>query len=114
MRSDRVSYDVTVSRWAPNARQRLENAALDLFVTNGYDETTVAQIAERAGMNRATFFRHFADKREVLFGGEDVLPGLFGDAIRAAPQGATLTECLRAALAAGGGGASPHQPAPAA
>jgi AcrR family transcriptional regulator len=91
---------VAVSRWAPNARERLENAALDLFVENGYDETTVAQIADRAGMNRATFFRHFADKREVLFGGEDVLAGLFADAIRAAPAGATLTECLQAALAA--------------
>jgi AcrR family transcriptional regulator len=89
-----------VSRWAPNARERLESAALELFVENGYEETTVAQIAERAGMNRATFFRHFADKREVLFGGEDVLAGLFADAVRAVPPGATLTECLRAALAA--------------
>ncbi len=91
---------MTVGRWAPNARERLIDAALDLFVQNGYEQTTVAQIAERAGMNRATFFRHFADKREVLFGGEDVLAGLFTDAIRAAPPGATLTECLQAALAA--------------
>jgi len=89
-----------VSRWAPNARERLIDAALDLFVENGYEETTVAQIAERAGMNRATFFRHFADKREVLFGGEDVLAALFADAILAAPPGATLAECLQAALAA--------------
>lgn len=89
-----------MSRWAPNARERLENAALDLFVENGYEETTVAQIADRVGMNRATFFRHFADKREVLFGGEDVLAELFADGIRAAPPGATLTECLQAALAA--------------
>ena len=89
-----------MSRWAPNARERLVNAALDLFVENGYDETTVAQIADRAGMNRATFFRHFADKREVLFGGEDVLAELFADAIRAAPKDATLIECLQAALAA--------------
>lgn len=89
-----------MSRWAPDARERLEAAALDLFVKNGYEETTVAQIADRAGLNRATFFRHFADKREVLFGGEDVLAGLFGDAVRAAPPGATLTECLRAALTA--------------
>jgi AcrR family transcriptional regulator len=105
MRSDRVArdvvaYDVTVSRWAPNARERLEDAALDLFVENGFEETTVAQIADRAGMNRATFFRHFADKREVLFGGEDVLAGLFTGAIRAAAAEATLAECLRAALAA--------------
>jgi AcrR family transcriptional regulator len=105
---------VTVSRWAPNARERLETAALDLFVENGYEETTVAQIAERAGMNRATFFRHFADKREVLFGGEDVLAGLFADAVRAAPPGATLTECLQAALAAAGAAMTPQLRAAAA
>ena len=89
-----------MSRWAPDARERLETAALDLFVENGYEETTVTQIADRAGLNRATFFRHFADKREVLFGGEDVFAGLFADAIRAAPPEATVAECLHAALAA--------------
>ena len=103
-----------MSRWAPNARERLENAALDLFVENGYEETTVAQIADRAGMNRATFFRHFADKREVLFGGEDALAGLFADAIRAAPPAATLTECLQAALAAVGVTMTPQRRAAAA
>ena len=97
-----------MSRWAPNARERLVDAALDLFVENGFEETTVAQIADRAGMNRATFFRHFADKREVLFGGEDVLAGLFADAIRAVPPGATLIECLRAALAAAGTAMTPQ------
>ncbi|HEY2670057.1 MAG TPA: helix-turn-helix domain-containing protein, partial [Rugosimonospora sp.] len=91
-----------MSRWAPDARERLETAALDLFTENGYEETTVAQIADRAGLNRATFFRHFADKREVLFGGEDVLAGLFTDAIRAASPDATPTECLQAAFAAAG------------
>src|ERR1700690_1781921 len=100
-----------MSRWAPDARERLEAAALDLFAENGYEETTVAQIADRAGLNRATFFRHFADKREVLFGGEDVLAGLFGDGIRAASPGATLTECLQAALAAA---AAPLTPRPGA
>jgi AcrR family transcriptional regulator len=98
-----------VSRWAPDARERLEAAALDLFAENGYEETTVAQIADRAGLNRATFFRHFADKREVLFGGEDVLAGLFGDAIRAAAPNATLSECLHAALAAAGTEMTPQQ-----
>src|ERR1700677_5355772 len=102
MRPGRLAYAVTVSRWAPDARERLETAALALFAENGYEETTVAQIADRADLNRATFFRHFADKREVLFGGEDVLAGLFADAIRAAPPGAALTECLQAALAAAG------------
>jgi AcrR family transcriptional regulator len=89
-----------VSRWAPNARERLEAAALDLFVENGFDETTVAQIADRAELNRATFFRHFADKREVLFGGEDVLATLFADAIRASSPDTTVTGCLKAALEA--------------
>ena len=45
-----------MARWAPDARERLEAAALDLFVENGYEQTTVAQVAERAGLNRATFF----------------------------------------------------------
>ena len=114
MRFDRVAYDVTVGRWAPNARERLETAALDLFVENGYEESPVAQIADRAGLNRATFFRHFADKREVLFGGEDVLAGLFADAIKAAPLDATLTECLQAALAAADASMTPQQRAKAA
>ncbi len=113
-RSGRVAYDVTVSRWAPNARERLETAALDLFTENGYEETTVAQIADRAGLNRATFFRHFADKREVLFGGEDMLAGLFADAIRAASPEATLTECLQAAFAASEVAITPQQRAKAA
>jgi AcrR family transcriptional regulator len=105
---------VPVSRWTPNARERLETAALDLFAENGYEETTVAQIAERAGLNRATFFRHFADKREVLFGGEDVLAGVFGDAIRAAPSNALLIECLQAAFAAAEVAMTPEQRAKAA
>ncbi len=103
-----------MSRWAPNARESLETAALDLFVEKGYQETTVAEIADRAGLNRATFFRHFADKREVLFGGEEVLAQLFADAIRAASADATLAECLQAALAAAGVAMTPQQRAKAA
>src|ERR1700684_3976887 len=114
MRPGRLAYAVTVSRWAPNARERLETAALDLFVENGYEETTVAQIADRAGLNRATFFRHFADKREVLFGGEDVLAGLFADGIRAASPDATPPGGLQAGLAAAGGARTPQQRAKAA
>src|ERR1700689_263329 len=114
MRLRRINYAVVVSRWAPDARERLESAALDLFTENGYDETTVAQIADRAGLNRATFFRHFADKREVLFGGEDVLAGLFADGIRAASPDAAITECLQAAFAAAGVAMTPQQRAKAA
>jgi AcrR family transcriptional regulator len=97
-----------VSRWAPDARERLEAAALDLFAENGYEDTTVTQIADRAGLNRATFFRHFADKREVLFGGEDVLTELFAAGIRAAPD-ATITACLQAAFVAADIAMTPHQ-----
>jgi AcrR family transcriptional regulator len=105
---------VIVSRWAPDARERLETAALDLFVENGYEQTTVAQIADRAGLNRATFFRHFADKREVLFGGEDMLSDLFAEGIRGASAEATVTECLQAALASAGVAMTPEQRAKAA
>jgi AcrR family transcriptional regulator len=113
MRPRRIAYALMM-RWAPDARERLETAALDLFVENGYEATTVAQIADRAGLNRATFFRHFAEKREVLFGGEEVLAGLFGDAIRGTSPDATLTECLQAALAAAGAAMTPQQRAKAA
>lgn len=89
-----------MARWAPDARERLERAALDLFAENGYEQTTVAQIADRAGLNRATFFRHFADKREVILAGEGVLSDLFAGAIRTAPANATVADCLQAALAA--------------
>jgi AcrR family transcriptional regulator len=67
---------------------------------HGYDATTVAEIADRAGLTKSTFFRHFADKREVLFGGQDMLAELFSEAIRAAPPAAATAECLAAALAA--------------
>lgn len=94
------SYAGSMSRWAPDARARLETSALELFVKEGYDNTTVAQIADRAGLNRATFFRHFADKPEVLFGSEEVLAGLFTEGIRLASPDATVTQCLHEAFAA--------------
>jgi AcrR family transcriptional regulator len=89
-----------MARWEPNARERLERAALALFTEHGYDATTVAEIADRAGLTKSTFFRHYTDKREVLFGGQDMLVQLFSDAIRAAPSSATTAECLAAALEA--------------
>jgi len=78
-----------VARWEPEARERLVVAALDLFTEQGYDATTVAQIAERAGLTRSTFFRHFPDKREILVAGQAALSALFEDGIAAAPAGAT-------------------------
>src|SRR5215468_10519623 len=95
-----ITYDELMSRWEPNARERLERAALALFAENGYDATTVAEIADRAGLTKSTFFRHFADKREVLFGGQDLLTARFTEAIMAAPAQATTIDCLAAALAA--------------
>src|SRR5579875_4124931 len=91
---------VRMARWEPNARQRLERAALELFVERGYDATTVAEIAERAGLTKSTFFRHFSDKREVLFGGQDRMTELFVGAARDAPPDATVVDCLAAALVA--------------
>jgi AcrR family transcriptional regulator len=87
-----------MARWEPNARERLERAALALFTEHGFDATTVAEIADRAGLTKSTFFRHFVDKREVLFGGQDMLVQLFGDAISSAPPAATTADCLAAAL----------------
>jgi AcrR family transcriptional regulator len=87
-----------MARWEPNARERLERAALALFTERGYDATTVAEIADRAGLTKSTFFRHFADKREVLFGGQDLLAKLFSEAIAAAPPSVSTAGCLAAAL----------------
>src|SRR5580658_4590826 len=58
-----------MGRWQPDSRGRLQEAALALYSERGFDQTTAAQIADRAGLTERTFFRHFADKREVLFGG---------------------------------------------
>ena len=91
-----------MSRWEPNARGRLEEAALELYSERGFDETTVAEIAERAGLTERTFFRHFADKREVLFGGQDALLELFVNHIVDAPGSISPIDAVGAALAAAG------------
>jgi AcrR family transcriptional regulator len=87
-----------MARWEPDARERLVRAALDLFAEQGYDNTTVAQIAERAGLTKSTFFRHFPDKREVLAAGQDTLCELLQAGIAAAPAAATPLEAVAAAL----------------
>jgi AcrR family transcriptional regulator len=88
-----------MSRWEPNAAQRLGVAAVELFADRGYEDVTVVEIAERAGLAKRTFFRHFADKREILFGGQDAYREMFAVAIAAAPAGATPMEAIGAALA---------------
>ena len=67
-----MTYRGAVGRWTPDARGRLERAALELFVEQGFAATTVPQITERAGLTTRTFFRHFADKREVFFAGDEI------------------------------------------
>jgi len=87
-----------MGRWQPGAAGRLAEAALDLYVERGYEQTTVVEIAERAGVTARTFFRHFADKREVLFVGSEVLRQRMVDALAAAPPDATPLEAAGAAL----------------
>jgi AcrR family transcriptional regulator len=74
-----------VTRWQPDSRGRLEVAALELYLEQGFDNTTVAEIAERAGLTERTFFRHFADKREVLFPGGATFQNLITDGAVHAP-----------------------------
>lgn len=78
-----------MTRWAPGAAGRLHDAALELFLENGFAATTVPQIAERAGLTTRSFFRYFADKREVLFTGEDELPGVVARMFDEADHGLT-------------------------
>ena len=85
-----------VARWEPNARVRLVLAALELCTEQGYPATTVAQIADRAGLTKTTFFRHFPDKREVLFAGQDEHSRILAEAIAAAPAEATPIEAVDA------------------
>ena len=73
-------------RWEPNARGRLEQAALELYIERGFEQTTVAEIAKRAGLTERTFFRYFADKREVLFGGSEQLQELLTQNVSNAPD----------------------------
>ena len=91
-----------MSRWEPNARGRLEQAALDLYVERGFEQTTVAEIAERAGLTERTFFRYFADKREVLFAGAGTLRELMVGALAGAPTSAAPIEAVAAALETAG------------
>ena len=87
-----------MGRWEPGAAQRLISAAVDLFIEQGYDATTVAQIAERAGVTRSTFFRHFPDKRGLLVAGQGTLSRLLADGITEAPADASPLAAVAAGL----------------
>ena len=89
-----------MTRWEPNARGRLELAALELYGERGYDQTTVAEIAKRAGLTERTFFRHFADKREVLFYGAGMLQDWLVQGIEDAPAGLPPIDAVGTSLEA--------------
>lgn len=91
-----------MSRWEPNARGRLEQAALELYVERGFAQTTVTEIAKRAGLTERTFFRHFTDKREVLFSQSSVLRDLLADAVAGAPGTAAPIDAVAVGLDAVG------------
>src|SRR5437773_8622132 len=97
-----ITYDGSMGRWEPNARGRLEQAALALYGERGFEQVTVAEIAGRAGLTERTFFRYFADKREVLFAGSGTLQELLESAIADAPESAAPLDAVVAALEAAG------------
>jgi AcrR family transcriptional regulator len=87
-----------VGRWEADASGRLREAAMQLYVENGFEQTTVAEIAQRAGLTARTFFRHYADKREVLFAGSASLQEHLVQALEAAPGSASPMQAVSAAL----------------
>jgi AcrR family transcriptional regulator len=91
-----------MGRWEPNARGRREQAALELLIERGFEQTTVTEIASRAGLTQRTFFRYFADKREVLFWGQGTLQQLLLGAVASAPDSAAPIDAVTGALQAAG------------
>jgi AcrR family transcriptional regulator len=97
-----IRYTSDMSRWEPDGRARLEQAAMELYLERGFEQTTVAEIANRAGLTERTFFRHFADKREVLFGGADALKQLLVGSVADAPDPVAPIEAIAKALEGAG------------
>ncbi|WP_051021773.1 TetR family transcriptional regulator [Nocardia araoensis] len=87
-----------MARWEPGAPQRLQQAALELFATRGFEQTTAMEIAQSAGLTERTFFRHFSDKREVLFHGQRLLVEAFLAGVDAAPSDASAMDIVASAL----------------
>jgi AcrR family transcriptional regulator len=85
-------------RWEPGAAERLQKAALELFATQGFEQTTATEIAHSVGLTERTFFRHFSDKREVLFYGQHLLVQAFLAGVETAPPGAAPIEIIAGAL----------------
>lgn len=91
-----------MGRWEPDARGRMIRAAMELYAERGFEQTTASDIAERAGVTERTFFRHFADKREVLFDGSAHMVRTARDAILAAPADSPPLDAALAGMVAGG------------
>jgi AcrR family transcriptional regulator len=89
-----------MGRWEPNARGRLEQAAMELYTERGFEQTTVAEITARAGLTKRTFFRHFTDKRDVLFAGAGPLQELVVRAVADAPDSLAPIAAVAAGLGA--------------
>ena len=87
-------------RWEPGAHERLQAAALELYDRRGFEQTTAADVAQAAGLTERTFFRYFADKREVLFAGQERFQQLFVDGVAAAPDDASALDAVAFALRA--------------
>jgi AcrR family transcriptional regulator len=109
-----IAYDQDMGRWEPNARGRLERAAMELYIERGFEQTTVTEIARRAGLTQRTFFRHYADKREVLFAGSRLLEELIVRTLAGALDSAAPIDAVAEALEAAGaaiqeGGDRPRQ-----
>ena len=85
-------------RWEPGAGERLQAAAMDLYLSQGFEKTTVAEIAAAVGLTERSFFRHFADKREVLFAGQDLFRKSFLDGADSAPDSAGPLEVVSAVV----------------
>lgn len=100
MSQSAITSIARMGRWEPDAAGRLRDAAMSLYAEQGFERTTVAEIADRAGVTARTFFRHYADKREVLFAGSEELSEHMIDALTAAPPSATPLEAVGAALLA--------------
>jgi len=109
-----VGYTRGMGRWQPDARGRLMQAAFELYGERGFEQTTVAEIAARAGLTERTFFRHFTDKREVLFAGAGELQQRLVTTVANAPAGIAPIEAAAAGIQAAGafiqeGGVLPRQ-----